>query len=834
MAGRRHKSGLRRAGHRNRPEKPRRLTLPGRQCKLPTMEYRFGEFTLDTDLGRLTGPDGEKILRRQSWRLLLELLEQAPALVERDDLLDRVWGRNALSPNALPQTISELRQALGDSARDPQYIETCHGRGYRLVCPVQSHSGHKSARPVVESASRAGEDLRPGSVAWPLVAALGAGVVLSGAITWTLLSKDIAPPKSTVSSQAMVDTLLRKAEVAQSRHDPNEAAAHWRALRLIAPDNHEWALAQIDAELDALQGEQARRSLALLATEPELHHHPWLLVLRSRLAEIDGNFEQAVTLAQAARVQARSLDQPELFARAAQAEARGWSRQGEMESAASVLESAIDEAAIELDQEAGFELALRLAGTRREQGHLAEARSVIERARAWHHGEASHPGLIIEDALITAADGSAEAAWRALSEMDRPENIAPSTSLAYFSALGQIGVEVGEIDQALTAFESAFSIARSSGKAYQVAGLQINVGSLMARHDRFEEAERLWHEALETFERIGDRRGEAIALGNLAAVASAQGHNTRSGSLSRRALDLFRDLELDGPRARTAYNLALVASREGRLDEAEVLFSEAHEGYQRSGALELVLHVGASRVDQRILAGDLILAETLLKELESISTGASNLRQAAILASRGRLETWRGDLRSARRAFEAAKTQRIENGHEGWIATSELELLQLDLLEGNDLWRVRVQALELAEAFRASGQLRAAARARLVAAEALLGQGDQLEARQELEQIRHRQEAFTDTSLALDLSWLEVWAGREEERLARLEALARRALDLGYFGKLAQIEAGLAVRGMSLEALNGIDFRGEPVIGTPFVALLPPYLSAMAGVAVSH
>ena len=828
MSRRRRKTRLRQAGHRPGPR--RRLTPAGRKCKLPTMQYRFGEFMLDTDLGRLTGPDGDIVLRRQAWRLLVELLEQAPALVERDELLDRVWGRQALSPNALPQTISELRQALGDSAREPIYIETCHGRGYRLVCPVASQSDPTTPRPHAQR--NAGE--QPGSpprfAAPHMTAGLGAAAVLVAALVWHGPSPHPEQSLSDRSSESMADTLLRKAEVARARHDPNTAAAHWRALALIEPDKHEWVLAQAEAELDALQGEQARRSLALLATEPGLRRHPRLLILRSRLAEIEGDFEQAVHLAQAARVQARELDEAGLFARAVQAEARGWSRQGELEPATSVLESAIDDVAVTLDQTARFALALRLAGMRREQGRLAEARSVVERASAWRYDEASTFRLTIEDALIQAAGGAAQAAWEQLSALEAgwPDNMAPDASLAYFSALGQIGVEVGKIDQALSAFERGFALARSSGEAYQVAGLQINTGSLMARHDRFEEAEALWHDALDIFERIGDRRGEAIALGNLAAAASARGHNTRSESLNRRALNLFRELELDGPRARTAFNLALVASREGRLDEAEAWFLEAQDGYQRSGALEMVLHVGASRVDQRVLAGDLGLAEALLAELESVSEQGSKLRRAAILASRARMEKWRGDPAAARQAFEAAKSLRKDSGHAGWMDTSELELLQLDLIEGKDLWRLRVQALELAERFQRTDQSRAAARARLVAAEALLGQGETLAARRELEQIRLGQGVFVDTSLALDLSWLEVWAGREEERMARLEALARRALGHGYYGKLARIEAGLAARGISLNELNGMDVELESAVSPPLVALLPPYLAAMS------
>lgn len=101
------------------------------------MKYQFGEFVLDTGTGSLIGPEGPVSLRRQTFRLLEVLLEHAPELVDHNSLLDQAWGRTALSPNVLPQAISELRQALGDQPQAPRYIETLHRRGYRIACPVE-------------------------------------------------------------------------------------------------------------------------------------------------------------------------------------------------------------------------------------------------------------------------------------------------------------------------------------------------------------------------------------------------------------------------------------------------------------------------------------------------------------------------------------------------------------------------------------------------------------------------------------------------------------------------------------------------------------------------
>lgn len=100
------------------------------------MGFRFGPFQLDPRTGILSGPEGPIPLRRQAFRLAEVLLEHAPELLAHNTLLDEVWGRTALSANALPQTISELRHALGDDAHHPRFIETVHRRGYRMICPV--------------------------------------------------------------------------------------------------------------------------------------------------------------------------------------------------------------------------------------------------------------------------------------------------------------------------------------------------------------------------------------------------------------------------------------------------------------------------------------------------------------------------------------------------------------------------------------------------------------------------------------------------------------------------------------------------------------------------
>ncbi len=101
------------------------------------MKVRFCGFTWDREAGRLSGAEGEVRLRPQAYRMFEVLAGSAPKILSQEDLLDRVWGVEHLSPASVKQAISEVRQALGDDPGRPRIIETVHRRGYRFIAPLE-------------------------------------------------------------------------------------------------------------------------------------------------------------------------------------------------------------------------------------------------------------------------------------------------------------------------------------------------------------------------------------------------------------------------------------------------------------------------------------------------------------------------------------------------------------------------------------------------------------------------------------------------------------------------------------------------------------------------
>jgi DNA-binding winged helix-turn-helix (wHTH) protein len=77
-------------------------------------------------------------LRDQPWQVLAMLLEHPGRVVSREDLQRRLWPHDVIVDfeNNLNTAIGRLREALGDSADHPRFIETLPRRGYRFVAPV--------------------------------------------------------------------------------------------------------------------------------------------------------------------------------------------------------------------------------------------------------------------------------------------------------------------------------------------------------------------------------------------------------------------------------------------------------------------------------------------------------------------------------------------------------------------------------------------------------------------------------------------------------------------------------------------------------------------------
>jgi DNA-binding winged helix-turn-helix (wHTH) protein len=98
--------------------------------------WQFGPFVADRLGYRVVRGGAVVELTPKLLDLLFHLVDRPGVLVTKEELLDALWPDANVTDNALTQAVSELRQALGDDAGDPQFIKTVARRGYRFIAQV--------------------------------------------------------------------------------------------------------------------------------------------------------------------------------------------------------------------------------------------------------------------------------------------------------------------------------------------------------------------------------------------------------------------------------------------------------------------------------------------------------------------------------------------------------------------------------------------------------------------------------------------------------------------------------------------------------------------------
>lgn len=125
----------------------------------------FGLFEANLQTGELRKQGLKVRIGRQSFRLLMMLLERPGQLRTREEIRDELWGKEVFVnfDQSLNKAVHQLRDALGDNAANPHYVETVPERGYRFIYFAQAadrsvrkqipHSGRIAVLPFVTEPS---------------------------------------------------------------------------------------------------------------------------------------------------------------------------------------------------------------------------------------------------------------------------------------------------------------------------------------------------------------------------------------------------------------------------------------------------------------------------------------------------------------------------------------------------------------------------------------------------------------------------------------------------------------------------------------------------------
>jgi TolB-like protein/Tfp pilus assembly protein PilF len=107
------------------------------QATTPPRCFRFGAFEVDLRTGGLTKRGLRQNLQEQPFKVLAMLLERPGELVTREELRDRIWTHTVVDfDHGINKAINKIREAFGDSASHPRFVETVARRGYRFLADV--------------------------------------------------------------------------------------------------------------------------------------------------------------------------------------------------------------------------------------------------------------------------------------------------------------------------------------------------------------------------------------------------------------------------------------------------------------------------------------------------------------------------------------------------------------------------------------------------------------------------------------------------------------------------------------------------------------------------
>ncbi|MGB0135371.1 tetratricopeptide repeat protein [Dokdonella sp.] len=787
------------------------------------MNYQFASFIYDTHRAQLSGPEGEIALRPITLSVLRHLLENPLRVISHEELLDRVWGRQAVSIGVLSQSIRELRQALGDSARNSAIIETKHKLGYCLLIEpvVIDNANEADAAPSAEAAQDSasmvdapGSSSRPRSLQWG--AALGGLVVVASLLAfWAWRSGYLGNDPLTSGS-------MRAQEILHDSRPQEPEARSWYALGLDALDAGNLVDARMHFEkvlnrepdsvaaMTSLADTLARsgklaeaRILAKQASElsgplprtSQLRVQAFAATLEYRRADAinalqalhqldrgdaDAGFRLAEALMGAGRVaeagnvleQMQADTSPRLDrSRLALMQARLVGMRGDH---AARLVAAIEAVELAENDHARVDALFEQAVAHQYLGEVAAARSDLELVDALLE-KTPWPGATLRREMIAATllreDGRyAEAIAGFESVAKRAASLGQrSTELGARREAAFVMSSAGDSSQAIDSLKSLLGEQEALGDPRELAST-MDVLSVASQHAGDQvAAQEMAQQALRAYLDADDQSGEASVRNNLGMMLARSGRAADAQEQWEKAAELFEQGGDRRGKATTLGNLAVLYARSGRVDAAREANESALEAFRELGATLDVSRLQFNLGVQDRRAGRLANAEQRFREaFDGFSAiGATDFR-LQVAASLSELLILRAEPDAAQKLLDSiVMDDKVAPQRRAAIATARAHLFALR------------GSFESAEAsFREARQLRAAAgledwvrMSDLDLAELSARQGNLAVAEQAARELRRALLAASDANAAVQAGVLLAGLLSAQERFEAAERL---------------------------------------------------------------
>jgi TolB-like protein/DNA-binding winged helix-turn-helix (wHTH) protein/Tfp pilus assembly protein PilF len=103
----------------------------------PNTTHQFGDFDIQPDFNTITHDDVTRQLSPRVMDVLMHLIKNSDRVVPANELLETFWTDRVVEESTIHRHISQIRTALGDSAKEAKYIKTVSKRGYQAVAPIK-------------------------------------------------------------------------------------------------------------------------------------------------------------------------------------------------------------------------------------------------------------------------------------------------------------------------------------------------------------------------------------------------------------------------------------------------------------------------------------------------------------------------------------------------------------------------------------------------------------------------------------------------------------------------------------------------------------------------
>jgi len=653
----------------------------------PPFAWRFGEFELRPGSRQLFRGGAEIAVQGKVFDLIAYLVAHADRAVDKNELLDAVWPRQIVTEAALSRCVMKARRALEDDAADPGVLLTLHGRGYRLLLPVQRVQaaetaaapvgGGQGAVAVDDPSASIAPSSAPGHRRWRLAAA--AAVLLLVVLAVGQLARR-------ETSLALPDARAPRVAVLPVDNRSGDDRLDWAELGLMGSIGEILRRSDGVAVLDPRTVLDLVRSPDATTRDEQLRRlqqvHGVTHVVSGAISRELGQLHFRYTLhAGSDEPRRRSVVAADVggLAHAASADLRavfGLRRGDHFSDDAFVNEAYLRGRALRLQGDAAAALDyFRLAA---EQAPAA----------FWPR---------YEQALALRDTGEADAAIALLQQLQAEADAgsALEPQLSSRNALAILHWRAGRLALSGELLDQALLIAERQGDVERIATVLTNLGILARHRGDYPAARRHLSRAIEAELAGGKERPSANLLHSLAQVEISEGDLDAGGRHLEAALAEFRLIGDRRYEAVALNSLAHLRRRQGRLAETRELAEQALQLHRALGSPGPEASALLALADAELRLGRAAVASGLAEQALTVARDAGETPRARLAAIRlGRISTVRGEFDAAAAWLQQARQFALIEQDPTALPAVDLQFAELDLASGRtDAAAQRLQAL---------------------------------------------------------------------------------------------------------------------------------------------